>query len=61
MRGEVTRSVESATGGAPFGVRARWVSVWELAQRFANFGEQRRRTGVVEIDAASRGLGQVAE
>jgi hypothetical protein len=41
-------------------VRAGWISVWELAQRFTNFGEQRRRTGVVEIDAASRGLGPVA-
>src|SRR5258708_12646915 len=60
LRRQVTSGVERGACGAPFGVRTRWIAVGEVAKSFADFGEQRRRTGVVEGDAASRGFGPAA-
>jgi hypothetical protein len=52
--------VLAIAGGAPFAVRARGIAVWDVAKNLADFGKQRRRAGVVEVDAASRGCDQAA-
>src|ERR1700694_713435 len=55
---QVASGVERGPGGASFGMRARGIAVWDVAKDLADFGEQRRRTGVVEGDAASPRCGQ---
>ena len=57
--GQVTRAVEGGSGGPSLRMRARRVSRGQSAQSVGNFGEDRRRPGVVQVDArrANRGCG----
>src|SRR5450759_1299762 len=54
LGGRITRMVEHGSSGASLDVRARWIAVRDIAKGFANLREHRRRSGVVEIDAAYR-------
>src|SRR5258708_901214 len=59
-RRPVTSGGERGACGAPLRRPGPSVAAGEVAKSFADFGEQRRRTGVVEVDAASRGFGPAA-
>jgi hypothetical protein len=53
---EVTRPVESCARGTAFGVWARGVARRCIAKRGDNLGEDRRRAGVVQVDAGRQGV-----
>jgi hypothetical protein len=53
---EVTRPVESCARGTAFGMRARGVAGRRIAKRCDNLREDRRRAGVVQVDAGRQGV-----
>jgi hypothetical protein len=58
--GNVARMVKRGACGSSFCVRAGRIAGGDDAQSFGDLAQDRRRAGVVEVDAASRGWGPAA-